>query len=233
MTTTTELKLLVDQPCFSGKERVLYSTDFYEGQWYCPNESHQYDALDDKEQWDGYGMPVTGTLYKNDKRIASIDYDEQLDELEIIFDPNEMDGCEFVATQYFNKFECSHSLFVEDYEDGSRRCKYFMINDPMIGMLRLFDEVSREAFKTANPEAYILEDQPQVLIAKDSLDYIDECQEIAARRSKIQHKRIMGYKQGINTLIQKLSDLRAAHFLTPEFPHELIQEIKSELFELL
>jgi len=45
---------------------------------------------------------LTGSLYKDDKRIASIDYDEQSSELEIIFDPNEMDGCEFVATQYFH-----------------------------------------------------------------------------------------------------------------------------------
>ena len=56
--------------------------------------------------------------------------------------------------------------------------------------------------------------------------------ELVSRRSKIQHKQLKAQQEGIDSLISKLSTLKASQHKNPAFPLELIKEIQSELHAL-
>ena len=66
----------------------------------------------------------------------------------------------------------------------------------------------------------------------DVLSYNDESLELVSRRSKIQHKQLKAQQEGIDSLISKLSTLKASQHKNPAFPLELIKEIQSELHAL-
>jgi hypothetical protein len=64
---------------------------------------------------------------------------------------------------------------------------------------------------------------------KDVLSYNNKSLELVSRRSKVQHKRLKAQRDGIDSLISKLSTLKASQHKNPAFPLELIKEIQSEL----
>jgi len=150
----TSYKFISDE----SSNPALDCIDFERGLWKVRCSGEELSGLDCNDQWDHFSYPMTGTLYDGEKLLASIMFNKDDQSLWVTYNNEECDGAEIVATQYFNRFECSESLTLPRITNNWITCQYFLKSDPILPMLNLFRAIQQAVYRGQDEQARLIKD---------------------------------------------------------------------------